>query len=294
MTNPSSTPKPRPTLSQATTAPGALSTNDLAKEIKTATDTAHKTYEDPLSFGTTLDGEHLVWRPWEDTAMLIVGPSNSGTEKVAQYILEEMAARNWKIDAIDNSQGFVAFRGWPNVENVATYIERQLEVVDAAFAQMQSRYSELEKSKTAAELFTPYCLLIEGFEEFSTKATRWHSENLRTESTSPTLSHFDALLRMGRAVKMHVVIADHRPSLLLNNRDLFTCLVGMGKLSPTANHVLWDINPFELAPLPQEAGWGSAKNKAGEIVPFTATWATKHADRKAALHLTTTPNDAHK
>lgn len=42
MTSRSSTPKPGPALSQATTAPGALSTNDIARDTKKAIDTAHK------------------------------------------------------------------------------------------------------------------------------------------------------------------------------------------------------------------------------------------------------------
>lgn len=255
-----------------------------------------------IVYGTDEDGRPVFWRPSKQPHMLVVGGTGSGKTSVEHTILTELALHNWRVWVLDGKRiEFIGFRGWQNVQLIASRLEHQVRMVHAAHELMMRRYDKIELGQATVRDFEPLVVVIDEYATFREGVERWYRavKPKGGPPHAPALDLIGDIARLGRSAKVHLVLGIQRPDASFlggEMRDNFAARMSLGRLSPEGARMMWDSYTIGVVRTPQ--GQGVTLDEGGDPVealahytPDPAKTSTKDTDDLAAIEALR-PDDA--
>jgi hypothetical protein len=204
-------------------------------------------YDDAwIPFGVDEDGNEMVWRPAHDPNVMLVGAPGTGKTVTAHTILVAVARYGWLVWVVDGkSIEFLGFRGWPNVQIVATNIEEQVAVIHRAWEVMEHRYALITSGRAKESDFEPLVVFLDEYADFRGNLLAWYAEiKVKGDPTRPlALSRVASIARKGRTSRVHLIFGTQRPDAEYfggDTRDNFRMRISMGRLSPQGAMMMWE------------------------------------------------------
>lgn len=173
-------------------------------------------------------------------------------------ILASIARYGWPIWVVDGKGiEFLGFRGWPNVQVVATRIEEQIAVLERAWEVMEYRYQLIVTGRARKSDFEPLMVFLDEFADFRSNLLDWYLTVKRDKAEKgakkdptvpPVLAKIASIARKGRSSRVHLLFATQRPDATYfgggtsgggDMRDNFRCRISMGRLSIQGAMMMW-------------------------------------------------------
>lgn len=188
------------------------------------------------------------------------------------HVLVAVSQYGWPIWVVDGkSIEFLGWRGWPNVQIVATTIEEQVAVIDRAHQVMEHRYALIVDGRASEADFEPLMLFVDEFADFRANVIDWYSRVKRRGDPTkpPILNKLASIGRKGRSSRVHMLFATQRPDAEYfqgDQRDNFRMRISMGRLSPQGAMMMWQ-DPSVGVSVPRGCrGRGTAINDHNQAV----------------------------
>lgn len=240
---------------------------------------AHASYlKLKLPYGVDENGNVIFWQPALNPHMLVVGGTGTGKTVVEHGFLEQIARQGYRIWVIDGKRiEFVGFRGYPNVELVASRVEHQVRMIIAAHELMEERYTLIEAGKATLKDFDALFLIIDEYATLKARIVRWYkSVKQKGDPTQPPmLELIEDLARLARSAKIHMILGLQRPDVSFlggEMRDNFAARISMGRLSPQGANMMWDSFAIGVA-LPRNVrGRGVSTDAESNPVEIQTFW----------------------
>jgi S-DNA-T family DNA segregation ATPase FtsK/SpoIIIE len=139
---------------------------------------------------------------------------------------------------------FLGFRGWPNVQVVATTVQEQVAVVERAWELMEHRYQLIVSGRASESDFEPLMVFLDEFADFRANLLDWYAGvKVKGDPTRPpVLAKAASIARKGRSSRVHLLFATQRPDAVFfdaDMRDNFRARISMGRLSPQGAMMMW-------------------------------------------------------
>lgn len=231
-----------------------------------------------LPYGVDENGNLITWQPALNPHMLIVGGTGTGKTVVEHGFVEQIARLGYRIWIIDGKRiEFVGFRGYPNVELVASRVEHQVRMIIAAHEMMEERYTLIEAGKATLKDFDPLFLVIDEYATLRARILRWYkSVKQKGDPTQPpVIELIEDLARLARSAKIHMVVGLQRADVTFlggEMRDNFAARISMGRLSPQGANMMWDSFAIGVA-LPRNLrGRGISNDADSNPVEIQTFW----------------------
>lgn len=200
--------------------------------------------------GMDEDQNIVEWAPAILPQVLISGGTGTGKTSTMHALLAEVTRHGWPVWIADGKQiEFLAFRDWPNVQMVATSIQEQVAVIDAAERVMNERYTLIKSGRAKISDFEPLVVVIDELAELVQNLLAWYPDVKSGKANKPpTLKQIGSLLRLARTARIHLVVAMQRPDVALlggggagggEARSNFGFRMSVGRLDPQGAVMMW-------------------------------------------------------
>jgi DNA segregation ATPase FtsK/SpoIIIE, S-DNA-T family len=232
----------------------------------------HKSYYDlVVPMGEDEYRNVYCWHPRKQAHGLIVGGTGTGktvTLHQATEWLTQAGVRVWILDG--KKIEFTGFRGWPNVEVIASRTEHQIRMLLQLHDLMEERYDAQEAGLEGPQHWEPVFVIIDEVTSFLQNAEAWWKLHRPDKSPmkAPFLGILANLLRLARSAKIHLLVGMQRPDASIISgeaRDNFGFRMSLGRLGPQGSIMVWD-NPATGVSVPIDAkGRAMISTDGGEI-----------------------------
>ncbi|MFV8169731.1 hypothetical protein [Mycobacterium sp. DBP42] len=147
-------------------------------------------------------GQVMSWHPASSPHQLITGASSGGTQSATTATIQTLAAQcaraHWAVHiaASHDDNGYRELQEWPNVRCITTRPSEQITLITHLHDLLQQRLC----TTTGGHSDAPVVLFVD----------TWHHVLAEIRSSGyhrPIVDALAALLRLGRAVRIHVVMA---------------------------------------------------------------------------------------
>ncbi len=136
-------------------------------------------------------GRPVFWRPAGGSLLLVVGRAASGKTMTLQNIATQLAREHWAVHiAARRAAEYQDFKHWPNVCGVATGTREHAALIHHLSTLMRIRQN------SGDQRCAPVVLVIDSLPEVI---------GALAGADSPAVAEIEQLLRLGRALKIHVV-----------------------------------------------------------------------------------------
>lgn len=196
------------------------------------------------------DGRLVEWVPSLLPQMLISGGTGSGKTSTMHSLLCEITRRGWPVWIGDGKQiEWLSFRDWPNVQMVATSIQEQVALIDAAERVMNERYTLIKSGRAKLSDFEPLVVVLDELTEMVQNLLAWYPDVKSGKANKPpTLKQIGSLLRLARSARIHLIVSMQRPDVALlggggsgggEARSNFGFRMSVGRLEPQGAVMMW-------------------------------------------------------
>jgi hypothetical protein len=206
-------------------------------------------------------GRHgpVHWLTGRHPHLAIAGRTGAGKTAALHTVIRAAIAAGWTVVAVDPKRfELLGFEGHPGVLRVARTDSDMLHAVTAVTTELHRRAQLLEKTRRRGDPdppFTPWLLVVDEVTEL-VQATGGRK--------SPAVADLGTLMRLGRALAIHVAVATQRPdvaeALPGSIRDQADARLGLGRLGPAGARMLYDDAAIDL---PEGSPTGRAVLMAG-------------------------------
>ena len=193
----------------------------------------------------TVVGWNLLSTPHQ----LITGRTGTGKTVVINTLVTECTYRLWPVWIIDPKRvEFMGLRGWPNVEVIATEIEKMVAVIMLAHEVMEDRYRQVDEDGAIETDFEPLIVVLDELSDFMGMLKAWWPtvKPKGAPAACPAIEKFYSLARKGRTSNIHLIVGMQRPDVALlgsgDARDNFTSRMSLGRLSPDGARMMWEAS----------------------------------------------------
>lgn len=225
------------------------------------------------------DGHVIYWNlRGSGPHLIVVGRTGKGKTVAILGAVMEFARRGWPVWLLDPKRiEFMAMRGWPNVQIVATQVVDMIVTIKAAHDLMEERYAAIEAGADEAD-FEPLLVVLDEFRNFHRLVTAWWVATIKGRgmpTQCPVFEWIAAIAEKGRSAMIHLVIGTQRPDadfMTGSMRDNFDSRLSLGPLSPQGAQMMWDSPHLGVA-IPRKArGRGTAINESDAVVEVQVPW----------------------
>lgn len=196
-----------------------------------------------VPFAIDRNGAAVAWAPAVDPHAVFVGAAGTGVSTAVRTVITDLALRRWKIWVVDgNGVELLGFRGWPNIQIVASRLTEQIAVIRRAHEELTRRFDAIENGADERE-FVPMLLVIHDYSSF--RAVLAHESGRHGPTSRPqTLFELATIQRKGLEARIHILFAERRytaefSSGTVDFRDDVLMRASFGRLNPAAAFVLW-------------------------------------------------------
>lgn len=155
-------------------------------------------------------GQVASWHPPTDPHRWITGGHRSGKTQTVQNLAVQLARAHWAVYIIArHDDEYRQFRGWPNVRYVATHPADEVTVARHLTHLLHDRTNALRAGIGEADRNAPVVVLVDGA----------HTELVAPHDREVITGSINDVLRLGRAVRMHVVLAGGDAARHLSGAD---------------------------------------------------------------------------
>jgi S-DNA-T family DNA segregation ATPase FtsK/SpoIIIE len=206
---------------------------------------AYKRFEVPLGIGP--NGAQAVWRPRDDSHLLIIGGTNGGKTICEHGVIQSLTQAGWRVWLVDGKRvEFKGYKNWRNVEFLAANVDAQIRLIHQAHETMNKRYDLLQAGLVRMDDLDPIVLVIDEVTSLLAAVDQRYADTktkgMRTKP--PVLDWLSNLGRLARTAKIHLVFGMQRPDTTFIDgelRDNFGARISLGKLKSAAGSVMmWD------------------------------------------------------
>lgn len=223
---------------------------------------------DRVAYAVDEDGRVLFWNLASSSTtphMLIMGGTGTGKTNTMRGIIADLARVEPPPEpeegkAKDRLQGpprillcdpkrveYAGFRGWPNVEVVATSVQDIVATIRYVHREMERRYALLESGEAKTRDFPRIVMVLDEYRYFYGVCNTWYA-TVKPRGGSKICPIFDevfAIASLGRTAEVHLLLGTQRPDAAWlggDNRDQFACRFSLGRLSPQGAAMTWDAH----------------------------------------------------
>jgi hypothetical protein len=223
---------------------------------------------DVFAVGVVAGDEEASWDAKIFPHVLITGNSGGGKSVIQRNLFFHCLAHNnrWAFYGIDLKKvELTPYLKYKNtVADIATDLKSAVQMLETITAEMLSRYEAMEKAKVNSYEKLPGTSLRSIMLMIDEAAMLLGSSGVKTDAgvEEDRLRHesqemIGALLRLGRAAGIHVVIGAQRPDAYIIDSDMRANLdvrITVGRVSPVASQIV--LNSDAAAELPNVRGRG--------------------------------------
>ncbi|WP_394276228.1 FtsK/SpoIIIE domain-containing protein [Luteococcus sp.] len=216
-----------------------------------------------IPIGINEDGVVVYWDfAGQFAHFLLAGRTRTGKTVSLTGTLIECCRLGHRVYAIDPKRTeFLALRGWPNVQMVASKVEDQLALLLYLRDLMMERYRLIEEEGADEDDFEHVVVLIDEYKQFTSNVASWWRQHKVTgmPAQCPALDVVGDLLRMAAAARIHIVLGTQRPDADTVGgevRDNFSARGSTGGLSPDGAKMMYDSEHIGVA-IPKIQGRGT-------------------------------------
>ena len=234
------------------------------------------TYRDvEIPYAVDEDGQAALWRPAIDPNLMIVGAPGTGKTSTNHTILAQICLYGWPAWVVDGKHTeFLGFRGWPNVQIVATNVAEQVATLHRAHQVMEHRYDLIESSRARADDFEPLLVVVDEWADFLGNLYAWYQDKkIKGRSEPPVVDLVRSIARKGRTARVHLLFSTQRPDAKffgLDMRDNFKERASMGSLTPQGAMMMWQSTTVGVAVPRNCQGRGTGVDRAGRPIEIQA------------------------
>ena len=230
-----------------------------------------------IPYGVDEDGAVLVWYPGRLPHWLITGVTGTGKSSTIQAVIAAFTRFGWPVWIGDGKGGmdYMGFYDWPNVQVVAGTVEEQVSLIHRALELVHHRRQMVRSRQATADDFEPLLLILDEFTMFRAMLLSWYNTVRVTgkggdPTKPPTIEDVNSILRLARALRVHVVLGAQRPDAQFfdggEGRDNLPMRTSMGRLSPQGSMMMWE-NAAAGTTLPRsKTGRATTVNTFGEPI----------------------------
>lgn len=255
---------------------------------------------DKVEYAVDEDGTTLYWNLSPSAAQphcLITGGTGAGKTNTMRGIITGLTRRG------STEQGkrlpprvllcdpkrieFAGFRGWPNVEIVATSVPDIVATIRYVFLEMERRYALIESGECATEDFPRLVLVVDEFRYFYGVCNTWYAGVKGAGGTKecPIFNDFFAIASLGRSAGVHLLLGTQRPDAYWlggDVRDQFAARYSLGRLSPEGARMMWGSHSIGVSVPRGIPGRGTSVLPDGTPVECQSYWTPDPRSKKAA------------
>ncbi|MGV1009982.1 MAG: LAGLIDADG family homing endonuclease [Dermatophilaceae bacterium] len=164
------------------------------------------------------DGEELAWFPARVPHLLVTGATGSGKTSLGSGVVGQFAAHGWPVWISDAKRvEFIDWRGYPNVQIVATTVAEQVAMIHRALELVEYRYALVDAGLAKISDFTPLVVVLDEFAELREDLLEWYPRvkppGRGVDSKPPTLRQVGRLGRKARTARVHLCVLLQRPDV---------------------------------------------------------------------------------
>lgn len=255
---------------------------------------------DRVEYAVDEDGTTLYWNLSSAAAQphfLVVGGTGAGKTNTMRGVITGLTRRGGKgpgerppprVLLCDPKRiEFAGFRGWPNIEIVATSVPDIVATIRYVFLEMERRYALIETGECIAEDFPRLVLVVDEFRYFYGVCNTWYAGVKPSGGTKecPIFSDFFAIASLGRSAGVHLMLGTQRPDAYWlggDVRDQFAARYSLGRLSPEGARMMWGAHHIGVSVPRGVAGRGTSVLPDGTPVECQSFWTPDPRSSKPA------------
>lgn len=253
---------------------------------------------DKVEYAVDEDGTTLYWNLSPSAAQphcLITGGTGAGKTNTMRGIITGLTRRGStdagkrlppRVLLCDPKRiEFAGFRGWPNVEIVATSVPDIVAAIRYVFLEMERRYALIESGECATEDFPRLLLVVDEFRYFYGVCNTWYANVKGTGGTKecPIFNDFFAIASLGRSAGVHLLLGTQRPDAYWlggDVRDQFAARYSLGRLSPEGARMMWGTHGIGVSVPRGIPGRGTSVLPDGTPVECQSYWTPDPRSKK--------------
>ena len=234
-----------------------------------------------LPYAVDEDGHILCWDLASSAAtphFMTIGSTGTGKTNLIRTLITEGTRRGWCFRLCDPKRiEFAGFRGWPNVETVATAVPDIVAVIHQTWLEMERRYKLIEAGTASTEDFPRLVLVLDEYRYFYGVINDWYAEVKGTGGSKvcPILGEVFLIASLGRSAKVNIILGTQRPDAAWlggDVRDQFMARSSLGRLSRDGAQMLWGSPAIGVSIPRGKAGRGTSVGVDGSPVECQSYW----------------------
>lgn len=234
-----------------------------------------------LPYAVDEDGHILFWDLSSSAAtphFMTIGATGTGKTNLIRTLITEGARRGWCFRLCDPKRiEFAGFRGWPNIQTVATAVPDIVAVIHQTWLEMERRYKLIESGEASTEDFPRLVLVLDEYRYFYGVINDWYAEVKPTGGSKicPILGEVFLIASLGRSAKVNIVLGTQRPDAAWlggDVRDQFMARASLGRLSRDGAQMLWGSPSIGVSVPRGKAGRGTSVGVDGSPVECQSYW----------------------
>lgn len=244
-----------------------------------------------LPYAVDEDSNVLAWDLDSSAAtphFMTIGSTGTGKTNLIRTLITEASRRGWCLRLCDPKRiEFAGFRGWPNVETVATAVPDIVAVIHQTWLEMERRYKLIEAGKADTDDFPRLILVLDEYRYFYGVVNDWYAEVKGTGGSKicPILGEVFLIASLGRSAKVNIVLGTQRPDAAWlggDVRDQFMARASLGRLSRQGADMLWGSPSIGVSVPRGKAGRGTSVGPDGSPAECQAFWTPDPRSKKAS------------